>query len=723
MASDSIPPKPRLNAFRLGALFRIGALVLVISILAAYVSGMAVIHANEMIGREQALTNLLQETLSTVKDAETGQRGYLLTGEDRYAQPYVLAKSRIHEELAQLETMSGRNGLPKGDIDKLATLIRQKLAELDHTLSLRRDGNLEAAVTRVKTNIGQQLMEEIRAELEREKRRADRLTVVRTALFVVLALANIGFLFWAYRRISHEIRRTELAAEETKRQKELLRVTLASIGDAVIVTDERGNITFLNAIAESLTGWTDAEAQGLACAKVFNIINETTRQQVESPVEKVIRLGAIVGLANHTLLVRKDGTEVPIDDSGAPIRDANGVLRGTVLVFRDFSEYKKSEKELRQAKEEAEAANIAKDNFLATLSHELRTPLTPVSGILSAWETDRKVPPELLPEVQLMRRNVDLEARLIDDLLDLTRIVRGKLSLNLEVADVHDLINAVVTMYQSEAHAKRLKLLVQLNAEKHFVYADPARLQQVVLNLLKNAIKFTPEGGLIELKTSNEGGTVEVVVHDNGIGMSPVTLDKLFQPFEQGTDEVVKRYGGLGLGLAISKTLVNAQGGTIAADSPGLGMGSTISVSLPCVNAPDCKPAPSQPKVEHSQAPLEILFVEDHADTARVMSNLLGSFGHKITVRHSVKEATDAFSAGRFDLLLSDIGLPDGTGIDLIKAIRKQSNLPAIALTGFGMEEDVAACLEAGFNAHLTKPVNLQKLELMIQQLNPKKVA
>ena len=322
---------------------------------------------------------------------------------------------------------------------------------------------------------------------------------------------------------------------EVADQKELLEVTLKSIGDGVLVTDAESRITFMNATAENLTGWTNRDAQGQPCGTVFNIINETTRLLVESPVDKVLRLGAVVGLANHTVLIRKDGTEIPIDDSGAPIRSPQGGIRGVVLVFRDFSEHKKAGEELRKAKEDAEAANIAKDNFLANLSHELRTPLTPVAATLSMWESDHLVPDRLLPDLEMMRRNVNLEARLIDDLLDLTRIVRGKLTLTPEVADINDLIHSVAGMYQSEIQAKRLSLKMTPRAERHYVFADPARLQQVFWNVLKNATKFTAEGGHIEVTIQKpDTSRVEVIVRDDGIGMSAGSAGEAFPAFRAG---------------------------------------------------------------------------------------------------------------------------------------------------------------------------------------------
>ncbi len=846
----------RQRGMALRALFLLMAAVLIVSVFANYLMKQAASRSNLALTREDVAIDQLQEVLSTIKDAETGLRGYLLTEDKKYLEPYESARNRIGDELKQIEDMAEKGILTPSDKRQFKEAVNAKLMETEKAILLYRTDGREAAVKYVQSDRGKNAMDRLRAlsneivakervELYAQQAAAIRFAGYMTLTFAATILVNLAFLGWAYRVIVREVSRREAVADELRQQKELLGVTLASIGDGVIVTDNNGRITFMNEIAERLTGWALQEAVNQPCASVFKIVNEASRKPVESPVEKVLREGLIVGLANHTLLIRRDGTELSIDDSGAPIRDAGGRVRGVILVFRDFTVHKKAEhqlqqnesryralvtaaaqvnwvtnaegqniedsptwraftgqtfeewrgwgwldaihpddrkqaaevwsqavankatylneyrvrrpdgsfrwmvargvpvlgadggivewvgmntditdrmegeQKLQQSKEDAEAANIAKDNFLATLSHELRTPLSPVLAILTAWETDSRLPATLIEDVQMMRRNVDLEARLIDDLLDLTRIVRGKLSLNPEVADVHKLIESVTNMYQSEIRTKRLHLTMLLRADHFHVFADTARLQQVFLNLLKNATKFTPEGGYIELQTQSDlDGRLQVTIRDDGIGMTEELLHRLFLPFEQGSAETVRRYGGLGLGLSISKALMDAQGGTLAATSEGLGQGSTFTVSLPSVKTPDRQDVliPTA-QSEFPSRSLNILLVEDHADTARVMSRLLKNLGHRVSIADTVKGAKTTVESDRFDVLLSDIGLPDGTGLDLIRSIRLHSDLPAIALTGYGMEEDVAKCLDAGFNGHLTKPVNFQKLESVIRQL------
>jgi signal transduction histidine kinase len=378
--------------------------------------------------------------------------------------------------------------------------------------------------------------------------------------------------------------------------------------------------------------------------------------------------------------------------------------------------------EARRAKAELEEAGRAKDQFLANLSHELRNPLTPVLAMLTSWQGEGNVPAKLQADVQLMRRNIELEARLIDDLLDLTRIAKGKLSLNYEVTDVHEMIHAALTVCEKDVREKRIEVKLNLNAARHHANVDPARLEQVLWNVLKNATKFTPDKGAIVIETGNpQAQIVEITIRDSGIGMSAATLARVFEPFEQGEGEVMRRYGGLGLGMAISKALVECQNGVIVAHSDGPGKGSSFEVTLGAVDAPviATASAPASPVARSGGKGrrLRILLVEDHADTADVLGRVLRSRGHEVRVCDSVASATSAVQEGELDLLLSDIGLPDGTGLDLIRTLRREHKIPAIALTGYGMDDDVERCRDAGFDAHLTKPVSFEKLDAMIGEI------
>jgi PAS domain S-box-containing protein len=720
-------------------LFGAMALVVIATTLLSYFFGNRVIHIRNLAGAHRSVIAETTELLSLLTDAETGQRGFIITGDEHYLAPYDNARARLpplFEKLKRSHVIAQR---PE-TLGAIEQLTETKLKELAETIALRRNHGIEAATEVVRQGRGLATMDKVReqirrlqdqqtAALEEEQRTADTATQTRTIVFALSGFANLLFIAWAYRRILRAIRTREAARAalederaEVQRQKDLLSVTLASIGDCVIVTDNLGRITFMNPIAENVTGWTFNDAQLRPVTHVFKIVNEFSREPVENPVDKVMRSGVIVGLANHTLLIRKDGSQVPIDDSGAPIRDANGEIRGVVLVFRDFSGHKENERKLKEAKEEAESANRAKDQFLAMLSHELRTPLTPVLATLNLWEASEELSPALHADAQMLRRSVELEARIIDDLLDLTRIAKGILSFSPEDTDAHEVVQYLVGMCYSEFRGKQLNLGIHLNAALHHVYTDAGRLQQVLWNIIKNAAKFTETGGKVEISTLNdEKHNIVINITDSGIGMSKETIGRLFIPFEQGEQFISRRYGGLGLGMAISAALVEQLGGALSAVSEGLGKGSTFTVTFPAKAASEIKPKPTAlADRTRSGEGIKILLVEDHTETALALTRLLNRQGYEVSIADSVASALEAVRRENFQLLVCDIGLPDGTGFQLIEEVRKHSRTPALALSGFGMEEDVRKSRLAGFEGHLTKPVNFQKLEAAIWQLTSK---
>ncbi len=720
-------------------LFAAMAVLVIGTTLITYFSGSRVLKLRNLAAVHRSVIAEAAHLLSALTDAETGQRGFIITGDEDYLAPYDTARTQLPVILARLKKTQVIAIRPQ-TLKAIEQMAQAKLNELAQTIATRRDQGFEAAATMIRQGIGNETMLSLREQigrlqdqqevaLERERSAADQATTTRTVTFTLAALANLLFIAWTYLRISRAIAGREMALAEAarertevQRQKDLLAVTLASIGDCVIVTDKIGRISFMNGVAEKLTGWTFNEARLRPISDVFKIVNEFTRDPVENPVDIVMKTGGIVGMANHTLLIRKDGTEVPIDDSGAPIRDVEGAMCGVVLVFRDFSEHKATEKKLREAKETAEKANKAKDQFLAMLSHELRTPLAPVLSTLNLWEASDELSPAMHADAQMMRRSVELEARIIDDLLDLTRIAKGMLPFSPEDTDVHELIEYLVGMCHSEFRGKELVLSLRLEAEMHYVYTDAGRLQQVLWNVFKNASKFTESGGNISIATSNDGQrNIVIKVVDTGIGMAPETLSRLFTPFEQGEQLISRRYGGLGLGMAISSALIELLGGTLTAFSEGLGKGSTFTITFPAKAAAQVKPKPTElNRTVRAGMGVKILLIEDHSDTSLALTRLLKRQGYEVATADSVASGLEAVRHNKFNLLVCDIGLPDGTGFQLIEEVRKHSRTPALALSGFGMEEDVAKSRLAGFEGHLTKPVNFQKLEAAIWQLTSK---
>jgi signal transduction histidine kinase/CheY-like chemotaxis protein len=396
-------------------------------------------------------------------------------------------------------------------------------------------------------------------------------------------------------------------------------------------------------------------------------------------------------------------------------------------VVTDITDRKHAEQELQRAKEVAEAASLAKDRFLAMLSHELRTPLTPVLATVNLIESRKDLADDLRADLTIIRQNVEMEARLIDDLLDLTRVNRGKVELRNETVDAHAAIQSALQTCGNDAESKHLTITLNLDATQHHVWADAARLQQVFWNLLKNAIKFTPVGGTVEVRTSNFGDDpqakwISVEVIDNGIGIEPDVLPRLFDEFEQGERTITRQFGGLGLGLTISRSLVLMQHGTLSASSAGRNRGATFTVKLPTSTGSLAQKLNGvvAGKTEQSSNTATILLVDDHADTLRIMARLLRSVGYQIVTADCVEAAIAVAMTNKIDMLISDLGLPDGTGLDIMQALRAEpsvTGIKGIALSGFGMDEDIRKSLEAGFEKHLTKPVNFRVLAEAIREV------
>ncbi|HJT81980.1 MAG TPA: MASE1 domain-containing protein [Chthoniobacterales bacterium] len=381
-----------------------------------------------------------------------------------------------------------------------------------------------------------------------------------------------------------------------------------------------------------------------------------------------------------------------------------------------MAERRRAMSSIEQQKLEVEAANRTKDNFLAMLSHELRTPLTPVIAALDGLESAGPQTEETKSAVAMIRRNVELESQLIDDLLDLTRIARDKLQLHFAPIDAHQAIANVIEMCRNEAAVGKLSVHANLRAGAHFISADAAKFQQIVWNILKNAIKFTKPGGDINVSTINPTPQVlEISVRDSGIGMEPDVIKRIFDPFEQGDRSFQTRFGGLGLGLAISKSLAEAHNGILVARSEGRDQGSTFVLTMNTVS-PTYQWAAPQPSAPQAQS-LRILLVDDHIDTCTALERLLVRRGHLVATAHDIRSAMETAARSQFDLLISDIALPDGSGTELISCLRALKPIRGIAISGFGMNGDIEKSLKAGFSAHLVKPIKVEKLEAAIDRV------
>jgi CheY-like chemotaxis protein len=333
--------------------------------------------------------------------------------------------------------------------------------------------------------------------------------------------------------------------------------------------------------------------------------------------------------------------------------------------------------------------------------------------------------PEIRHALEVIRRNVELEARLIDDLLDITRIAKGKLQLSFEVVSVHEILQRAYEICGDEIRTKGLEVQFRLNAERSSVEGDPARLQQVFWNLIKNSVKFTPEKGGIIIETLNPASEeIEIRISDTGLGIGPEKIDKIFNAFEQGQSSITRRFGGLGLGLSISKAMVDAHNGRIRVASAGKDKGSTFTVNLKTVATPagadngaeQKRPVETEKRFATTR-PRHVLVVDDHHDTCTGMKMMLERRGYKITLAHSANQAVEKAGAEDFDLIISDIGLPDRSGYELMRELRASKDLRGIALSGFGTEHDISKARDAGFSEHLTKPINFERLEEAIRNL------
>jgi PAS domain S-box-containing protein len=504
-------------------------------------------------------------------------------------------------------------------------------------------------------------------------------------------------------------------AERYERQSRVFDTTLSAITDFAYIFDREGRFLYANKALLNLWGLTLEAAVG---KNFFDLqYPDDLAAKLQRQIQQVFRNGE--GLSDETPYTSPTGVAGHYEYIFSPVIAADGTVEAVAGSTRVITERKRAEAALIEARQAAEAANQTKDRFLAVLSHELRSPLTPMLMAVAALEHDSDLRPAVREHLAMIKRNIQLETKLIDDLLDLSRITSGKVELDIEAIDLREAVRHVCVSCRSQMSEKGICLQIELDDTPALIAADSARIQQVLLNLLINAIKFTPENGTIRVTTARqESSRWEVRVEDSGIGISVEALPRIFDAFEQGGVKVTRQFGGLGLGLAISKSLVELHRGSIRAESAGLGRGSTFIVELPGEEADTVDKAPLFAPAEDGEQPkMRLLLVEDHQDTARTISRLLRSAGFAVTAVSDVAGASVAAHAEPFDVLVSDLGLPDGDGYELMRRIRAIRSMPGIAMSGYGMNEDRRRSHEAGFSEHLVKPIDVSQLIAAIRRV------
>lgn len=695
--------------------------------------------ATRWITHTRAVLAQSSEVQRLVVDAESAARGYAVIGDQRVLEPYRAAVQALPAAMGSLQELVRDNPDQTRRVSMLIPLIEARMEHSTRVVELRELQQVAAARDLIQAGYGVDLMERVRkglAELdmvenillEQRLKTGEREAVFTRLMLMLLTAAALGALaasWWFNRRALSELRRMEVLARGGEAR---LLVTLQSCGDGLIVTDEAGKITMLNPVAQALTGWREDQARGLPLEQIFRIVNEFSRADVESPVGRVLREGKVVGLANHTVLIARDGSERPIDDSGAPVKGPNGEILGVVLVFRDVSSRRHAEiarERLLRAEAEREGAiraSEAKDQFLALVSHELRAPLAAIRGwlhlLMSGFVTAAAVPDAL----QRIYRNTRLQERLVNDLLDVSRIAAGKLEVLRAPIDLVEVVRAAFDECRPAAEQKSLRLTLRCDEPRSYVLGDEQRMIQVVSNVLGNAIKFTPADGEVTLALERLDEHAVVMVRDSGVGMTPEVMEHLFDRFWQADSSRTRDQGGLGLGLTIAKHLVEEHNGTIQVHSEGLQCGATVTVKLPLLPMGATAEGTAEQSVaaQRDLSGVHVLLVDDDADSRDALQIFLDVRGATVYVADSVDSALCVFERARPAVVVSDISMPHADGYSLAESIRQRERewngfTALIALTGFAADSDRRMALAHGFDDHLGKPIDLEQLASRIR--------
>ncbi|MBD1878962.1 response regulator [Coleofasciculus sp. FACHB-T130] len=513
---------------------------------------------------------------------------------------------------------------------------------------------------------------------------------------------------------------------------------------AIFFLDPDGRVIKWGAGAESILGYQEAEILGKSGSIIFTP-EDRDRGDDHKELQKALTEGRA---ENERWHVRKDGSRFWGSGIVTSLRDESGQVQGLAKIMRDFTDRKQAEEErtrllarAQEARTQAESANRMKDEFLATLSHELRSPLNAMLGWTSLLRTRKFDAATTARAIETIERNAKAQARLIEDLLDVSRIIRGQLRLTVRPLELIPVIESAINTVRPAADAKNIQVHLLLDTFVGSISGDPDRLQQIIWNLLTNAIKFTPEGGRVQVYLQGDRSHVEILVSDTGEGISAEFLPYVFDRFRQADNSITRSYTGLGLGLAIVRHLVELHGGTVRAESPGEGQGSTFIVKLPLLNSAGvkkraeeaqslCRSQSSAPNPQESPRPtlwespldgLQILVVDDEADARELLKSILEQYGAEAIAAASAEEAIATIQQSKPDLLISDIGMPNEDGYSLIRRVRaleaEKGQIPSVALTAYVRADDQKAALSAGFQSHVAKPIDPTELIAVVASL------
>jgi PAS domain S-box-containing protein len=519
-----------------------------------------------------------------------------------------------------------------------------------------------------------------------------------------------------------ERERAERAREESEAR---LRAVIETAADAIITIDERGVVGSFNAAAERMFGYLAGEVVG---SNVSMLVPEHLWSEHDGYLARYLRTGErrVVGAGREVMGRRKDGEVFPLD-----LAVSESIVAGHRLftgILRDVSERRRLDAEReallaseRAARSEAERAARMRDEFVATVSHELRTPLNAILGWSTILRDGVRDPETLKRALAVIERNARAQAQLVEDLLDMSRILSGKLRFEVKHVDLAGVVENAVATVQPAAEAKGVRLVKGPLETRAAVQGDPSRLEQVVINLLSNAIKFTPKGGAVSVSLGRAGSRAEIAVRDTGQGIDPELLPHVFDRYRQGDSSITRKHAGLGIGLALVKHIAEQHGGEVRAESAGEGKGATFVVSLP-VAAARREEGPTPLDACASLDGVRVLVADDDADARDLVRRVLSDCGAEVTAVGSASEVVQELPRYRPDVLVSDIGMPEMDGYELMCAVRslppeRGGKTPAVALTAFGRPEDRLRALRVGYQMHLAKPVDQAELLVVVANL------